>query len=197
LGIKITIRSKLIDLDEYQPSDVNIDDIAHSLSQQCRYNGNTPVFYSVAEHSVYVARAAAVKMHDAWNPRPDEDCCLVVLGAVLHDAPEHITGDVVRPIKRIIENFDPIERKATLVSEKAFAIDTLKPSDHSIIKECDDYIADLEQRVFFPWKYVNKPPAARTLSDFAYGTPGLLPADAKKLFLETFHQVSAGEWWPL
>lgn len=35
--------------------DICIADIAHSLSMQCRYNGHTKLFYSVAQHSAVMA----------------------------------------------------------------------------------------------------------------------------------------------
>src|SRR5690606_5290032 len=59
---------------DLRPDDIDIQDIAHALSMQCRYAGHTRQFYSVAEHSVHVARwcrqygpAAALEglLHDA------------------------------------------------------------------------------------------------------------------------------------
>ena len=35
--------------------DVAIEDIAHGLAYQCRFNGQTSAFYSVAQHSLIVA----------------------------------------------------------------------------------------------------------------------------------------------
>jgi uncharacterized protein len=61
-----------------------IEDIAHSLSLQCRFGGRTKGFYSVSEHSVRVSLACAKK--DA-------------LWGLLHDASEAYLVDIPRPIK--------------------------------------------------------------------------------------------------
>lgn len=68
--------------------DVCIEDIAHALSLICRFGGHVREFYSVAQHSCYVA--------DIVFAREPQHA----LVALMHDAAEAYTGDVVRPIKR-------------------------------------------------------------------------------------------------
>lgn len=65
--------------------DIDIVGIAHALAMTCRYGGHCKQFYSVAQHSVLVASKAAP--HNA-------------LRALMHDAPEAYTGDLIRPIKK-------------------------------------------------------------------------------------------------
>mgnify|MGYP001585328323 FL=1 len=36
--------------------DIDIGDIAHSLSMQCRFNGQITKFYSVAEHCYFASK---------------------------------------------------------------------------------------------------------------------------------------------
>lgn len=68
--------------------DIEIEDIAHALSNLCRFTGHCEAFYSVAEHSVRVARWLEENGH--------ADQALVGL---LHDATEAYLNDVSTPIK--------------------------------------------------------------------------------------------------
>ena len=80
----ITFTGKIIDPINPDPEDIDIRDIAHSLSQQCRFTGHTSEFYSVAEHSVLVSEAV-----------PARDAAL----GLMHDATEAYLADLAKPIK--------------------------------------------------------------------------------------------------
>ena len=74
-----------------RPEEVDIVHVAHSLAMTCRYTGACIRFYSVAEHSVHIARWLQC---EGYSP----DTCLA---ALLHDAPESLSGfgDNARPSK--------------------------------------------------------------------------------------------------
>lgn len=75
-------------------AEVHIDDIAHSLSLQCRYAGHCLRFYSVAEHCVHVARWIW------WHSTP-----MNALIGLLHDATEAYLVDMPRPVKRSLYDY--------------------------------------------------------------------------------------------
>lgn len=93
----------MVDLSAMQPEDVDIRDIAHGLSMQCRYNGQCSRFYSVAEHSVAVAAHCPPELR---------------LAGLLHDAAEAYCGDIARPIK---EQFPEIARFEDEVQHRVLA----------------------------------------------------------------------------
>lgn len=79
--------------------EVFVEDIAHALSLQCRYAGHCLRFYSVAEHSVLIAR------HLRWEGVD------VALWALLHDASEAYLVDVPRPVKPYLDGYKAAEAK--------------------------------------------------------------------------------------
>ena len=61
------------------------DDIAHALSNICRWTGHCNQFFSVAQHSVYVSSLAS----------PEN-----ALWGLLHDSSEAYLNDIARPVKK-------------------------------------------------------------------------------------------------
>ncbi len=66
------------------PEMVKIEEIAHSLSGQVRFNGHIIPSYTVAQHSVWCSRIVPAGFE---------------LEALLHDATEMIIGDIPSPVK--------------------------------------------------------------------------------------------------
>lgn len=79
-----------------RPEEVHIEDIAHALSINNRYNGHTIRPYSVGHHSLLCSLHVA-KGHE--------------LTALLHDATEAYLADVVRPAKRGMPEYMEIEKR--------------------------------------------------------------------------------------
>jgi len=87
--------------------DIHIEDIAHSLSNLCRYVGHCKTFYSVAEH-----------------------CCRLVdivpedlkLQALLHDASEAYLSDLAHPVKEFLLDYQRLEARLMVVIYSKYGI---------------------------------------------------------------------------
>lgn len=89
---------------------VRLDDIAHALSNMCRFAGHVKRFYSVAEHCVRVSWIL-----EAWGePRA------VQADGQLHDGHEAYVWDCPRPLKSLLgENFEELAASAdTIIATK-------------------------------------------------------------------------------
>lgn len=93
----LTRSGRKFDLANPNADMVDPTDIAHSLSMQCRFNGHTSSFYSVAQHCYLVADLVPAEHQ---------------LAALLHDATEAYVGDLVRPLKQGMSDF--AERSSVL-----------------------------------------------------------------------------------
>jgi hypothetical protein len=110
-----------------RPEDIDIADIAHALSMQCRYAGHTDRFYSVAEHCIHIAEA----LLRAGQPRH------VIAAGLMHDATEAYMVDLPRPVKNGLPGYKDAEvRLAAVIAEKF----RLPPVEPPIVKEYDTRI---------------------------------------------------------
>lgn len=171
----------LFDLLDPEGSDFTLADIAHGLGRVCRFAGQTNRFYSVAEHCVHVARLVPVELGRA---------------ALLHDASEAFIGDVTRPLKALLPDYQAIERKI----EHAIALRFLGKSMWGLhdlaIKAADTAMCMAEARELMPhapdyWSAVPVDPeywdrASRTRLDCHF------PDRASAAWLRAWHRY--GHW---
>lgn len=147
--------------------DIYIEDIAHGLSNNCRYTGQCSTFYSVAEHSVRMSKLA-----------PDN----LKLPVLMHDAPEAYLNDLPSLVKRCLPLY--IEMEEHLL-DVIFAKYFLKWDP--LIKLLDEQIRTPEVLSLFPahdgWEF------RWTEVERDYGP--IKPwshRKAEKMFLEAFYK---------
>jgi hypothetical protein len=103
------VSGKQIDLLCPTPDMICIEDIAHALSNICRFGGHSRLFYSVAQHSVLVAELGPIRLRKE---------------ALLHDATEAYVGDVIKPLKVLLGDvFENIENSFLKAIIKKFGLD--------------------------------------------------------------------------
>ncbi len=113
----------------------NIEDIAQSLGKQCRFNGHTNQFYSVAEHSFNVAYVLRER-----NFGID-----IQLAGLLHDAGEAYTGDITVPVGLTV-NVESIRDLERSILRRVFTVAGLEPelSQHPAVHQADKDMGRLE-----------------------------------------------------
>lgn len=119
------------------PDQIDIEDIAHSLSMQIRFNGHIKYPYSVAAHSVLLTQVVAKETTDPTTQ----------LWALLHDAGEAYVSDIPTPIKRLTPEIAQVEDEILKVIAEKFQLPPQKPK---LVGELDKIIAYAEADFLSP-----------------------------------------------
>jgi 5'-deoxynucleotidase YfbR-like HD superfamily hydrolase len=153
------------------PESIDIEDIAHALSMQCRFSGHTNVFYSVAQHSVLVSYIC-----DSLDK----------LNGLLHDASEAYLVDIPKPIKRSgkFDNYLEFERVMEKAIAKRFNIVESMPSS---VKRADNILLATEARDLMSplhptWEHIEEPLPFKIIP--------LSHEESKSLFLKRFRELT-------
>lgn len=90
-----TNSGELVDLIDPEPGTINFEDIVAGLSKLPRFVGQTDNVYTVAQHSVNVAKSILSEIPESRGTLK------IALAGLLHDAAEAYLGDIPRPYKRM------------------------------------------------------------------------------------------------
>lgn len=115
---------------------IDIDDIVLSLSRINRFVGHSSRAYSVAEHSIncYIM---AEKL--GYSTREQ----LLVL---VHDFTEAYVNDCPSPLKKLLPEFEVIERNVELAIYDYIGIDVITLEEHMKVKSIDLTMLAIEMR---------------------------------------------------
>lgn len=160
--------------------DIDILDIAHALSMQCRFNGHVKKFYSVAEHSINVSYEVPEKH---------------ALAGLLHDAAEAYIGDMVSPLKDHMSEFREIEHRIESAICRRFNVPLYSYEKELAVGRADRALCIHEGRTLLTnpslvdaWPFANSPDyILKNVTELEC----LLPQHAKARFLARFDELTA------
>lgn len=133
-----TFTGKMIELDSMSVGDIDIRDIAWSLSGIRRFGAHTRLRETVADHSIYMAK----KFMDRGEYKN-------ALHALMHDATEAYITDIPSPLKNLIPQIKEFEATIyTLISEK-FGLEDELPE---VVEKMDKGMIPKEIDSFFDLK---------------------------------------------
>lgn len=158
----ILIRSGIL-FDVFNPKaeDIRIEDIAHALSNLCRYGGHSPKFYSVGQHSVLCSLQPGSYQEQ--------------LEFLLHDASEAYLVDLPRPIKKNMPDYVRIENNLLQVIFEHFNLN-FPLSD--LVHKVDNEMLHYEYDNFYDSSSPN--------SSFIFWSP----EESKAKFLSRFYELT-------
>jgi len=184
----VTYTGKAFNIFKPDPKLICIEDIAHALSNICRYNGHTRNFYSVAEHCVRASYLTVGKP----------------LINLLHDSAEAYVGDMVSPHKRNMFYFNPYPVKnpigLTLFAETemrildiigvALGVDNLfERTEHQDVHKADMIMFVTEIRDLMPEYIAFEPWDGGIIAD-AKRIEGWEPKYAEHEYLRRYKELS-------
>lgn len=194
-----TFSGRYVDTENPSAEDIVLEDVAHALSQVCRYGGHCQRFYSVAEHAVIVSRRLEhLGLSRRWQ-----------MAGLHHDDAEAFLGDIPRPMKSLLG-----EAYATLTERMDVAVvwglglndgsrSAISAADFHdpYVKDADNWALFLEARHLLPSRGLHWWNGAQGASEWGlpdkpsrivvpgYWTGGVSPSIAKQLYLARHNEL--------
>lgn len=168
MGYITTSNSKQLDLKNPTPEMICLTDIARGLSREGRYANQTKYMWTVADHSMLVARNVPQHLKGL---------------ALLHDATEAYMRDIPSPLKKMLPIYRFTEDRMWCAIANRFDLPIIMPLE---IKEADRRAMATEKRDLLPnensWSMLL---GIEPYPELIYGCDSLLPfGKIEKQFLQ-------------
>lgn len=171
-----TFKGHYISFTDLESNVIEIEDIAHGVSNTCRFAGQCPTFYSVAQHSVLVWWI----VRDVLGVTDPE----IWMQALLHDATEAYMGDMTSPLKRILKEYKLLEWRMNEVIMRHFSLPALLKDS---VRNADLMALALEKRELLgnedPWEVL------QGVEEVDWRYAAISPVDAKEQFLQCYEYI--------
>lgn len=158
---------------EPRVEDVRIEDIAHALSNVCRWSGHVKKFYSVANHCYLISFLV-----------PEE----FALEGLLHDASEAYLSDLSRPIKHnkgLGEIYKEVEYRLEEVIAKKFGLIFPYPKE---VKQADSRMLLTEKADLMNGNWEELCALGET-QPYVIKIEPVLPEEMEKLFIGRYNEI--------
>ena len=146
-GLQVDLLNPTVDM-------IDIRDIAKGLAYKAHFAGQTPFYFSIAQHSTLV--------YDLMCKEIIDDKMLLL--ALLHDASEAYIGDMVKPLKNHLPFFREVEDKLMEAICERYDLDFSRIHE---VKKFDLIAQDLEFKTFYEGeKFLNSLSPDESLKEF-------------------------------
>lgn len=172
-----TVSGKRFYLLEPRLEDIDILDIAHGLSLQCRWTGQCKFHYSIAQHSYLCSFVG-----------PDNEA----FDRLMHDASEAYIGDMNRPLKHYTAAgaaYMTVESKLQKTIAERFGFSIVEPMS---VKLADNYLLYAERDQIVGYKFDEAEDWDRYKDKGEITIEEWTPQQAKKMFLTRFEELYKG-----
>lgn len=151
--------------------EMRIEDIAHALSNLCRFTGHTREFYSVAQHCIHVSALCPPK-YALWG--------------LLHDATEAYINDLATPVKSQLSEYRKFESR---IGEAVVRNFNLNPEEMPYeVKYADRIMLHREMKDLMPGVPIGVDDYLGNI--WLLPLQPLPPAKARVLFLTTYNRLA-------
>lgn len=167
-----TLNGSYFNFVEVEQNIISVSSIARALSNICRFNGQIESFYSVAQHSVMVSHCV-----------PKEHA----MSALFHDAAEAYIGDVTKPLKALLPDYQQIEER---VEKDIFSKLGLQWPLHPCIKKADlDLLATERRDLFNPDNKAGEWACLQGATPIEQKITPMFPQEAFLLFIARYWEI--------